>query len=484
MTHTRSTRTKKQTRIRMAAAAAMAAAIVATSAAGCGSADGVVGGACATSYTQCGLTCVDLETDNDNCGACGHVCAPSTACVNGNCRDLSLDATADGNENGDGSSEANADAESFPDGDLFCDANQPGCHRGDSGNGDDGASEDGDSSLASGDGASGEGSAGDGSTIPEASTGDASHDGSIPDASPSDACAPPFNTPAACGACGITCTAPNSVCSLEDGGYQCVPSCAPPLVECDGHCVNIARDPNNCGACGTTCASQYCFLATCQGDVAGNIIVIGHDFDTTKSTDQEAKLLTNSVFYNPPTVRLLSFEHYVNAAAVTNAKSILTAYATAQHYTLTITATSDDSFIDKGLTIANLDAVIIWDQPTAPSGTLGALGSAWAPSLSKFAEGGGLVIVLDAAQGIAEMPALETNAALLAVTGHTAVASGTPADVPLAGLSIARGMTSVYVVGTNTASFTTSEPASQKTLYVANVQGQPLQLLAVQKIVN
>jgi hypothetical protein len=482
MTPIRTTRTRKQTRVRTAAAVAMAAAIVAATAAGCGSADGVVGGACATSYTQCGLSCVNLETDKSNCGACGHECGPSVACVKGVCLESSFDATADGSETDANEEEANADAESFLDGE-FCDANQPGCHRGDSGNVDDGAS-DGDSSSSSGDGAS-EGSIGDGST-PDGSTVDASHDGSVSDSGggPVDACAPPFNTPAACGACGVTCAAPNPICSLEDGGYECAPTCAPPLVQCEGHCVNLSRDPDNCGVCGTVCASQYCYLATCQGNVAGSIMVIGHDFDTTKSTDQEAKLLTNAVFYNPPTVHLLSFEHYANAAAVTNAKGILTAYATTQHYSLTITATSDDAFIDKGLTISNEDAVIVWDQPTAPAGTLGALGTQWGPSLSKFAQEGGLVIVLDAAQGTGEMPALETNAALLAVTGHTVVATGTPADVPLAGLSIARGMTNVYVVGTNTASFTTSEPASLRTLFVANVQGQTTQLLAVQKIVN
>ncbi len=462
----------------MAAAVAMVFAIVATTAVGCGSADGVVGGECASAYTQCDLACVDLQKDKSNCGACGHVCAPAIACVSGQCVSLSLDATTDAeNEGSDGGDDATADvdAESLLDAEN-CDAVDPGCHRRDSATDDSG-----DSSFTS-DGS--EGSTGDDGSSSEASTSDASFDGSARDASATDACVPPYNLPANCGACGVTCSDPNPVCLLENGAYECAPTCPPPLVECAGHCVNLAHDPSNCGVCGTTCESQYCFLATCQGNVAGNVLVIGHDFAATKSTDQEAKLLTNAVFYNPPTVRLLSFEHYVSAPAVANAKALLTAYATLQHYALTIDATSDDSFIDKGLTIANEDAVIVWDQPSAPAGKLGTLGSQWAPALSKFAQGGGLVIVLDAAQGTAEMPAFETNAALLAVTGHKVVTAGSPADVPLAGLSIARGMTSVYVVQTNTASFTTSEPPSQKTFYVANVQGQATQLLAVQKIVN
>ena len=64
--------------------------------------------------------------------------------------------------------------------------------------------------------------------------------------------------------------------------------------------------------------------------------------------------------------------------------------------------------------------------------------------------------------------------------------AGTPADVPLFGQSIARGMTSVYSVDANSAWFTTSETPGPKTLFVANVEqdAAPLQLLAVQKIVN
>jgi hypothetical protein len=35
--------------------------------------------------TVCGKACVDLTTDDDNCGACGHTCAPTSACNAGAC---------------------------------------------------------------------------------------------------------------------------------------------------------------------------------------------------------------------------------------------------------------------------------------------------------------------------------------------------------------------------------------------------------------
>jgi hypothetical protein len=164
-------------------------------------------------------------------------------------------------------------------------------------------------------------------------------------------------------------------------------------------------------------------------------------------------------------VNLVSFEHYANPAAVVNGLKILTKYASSPVVTFNVQSTSDDTSLSNDLLLASATVVLIWDQPNAPAGTLGTLGTTWAPHLTKFAQGGGIVIALDADQGVGEMPALVTNAGLLAVTGHAQVAPGTPADVPLASLSIARGMTTVYLVETNTAWFTTSEPSGTKTLY-------------------
>ena len=110
----------------------------------------------------------------------------------------------------------------------------------------------------------------------------------------------------------------------------------------------------------------------------------------------------------------------------------------------------------------------------------------WATHFSTYVQGGGIVIVLNGDQGAQEMPQLITNAALLAVTGQGLVTSGSPADVPYFGQYIARGMTSKYAVGANTAWFSTSETPSATTLFIANVEQDagPLQLLAVQKIIN
>lgn len=47
--------------------------------------DGTPQCVCGPGRTQC-TTCTDLETDNQNCGACGNVCANDVACVDGLCR--------------------------------------------------------------------------------------------------------------------------------------------------------------------------------------------------------------------------------------------------------------------------------------------------------------------------------------------------------------------------------------------------------------
>lgn len=40
---------------------------------------------CSEPEVACGQTCIDIQTDIDNCGACGNACGRGTACVDGEC---------------------------------------------------------------------------------------------------------------------------------------------------------------------------------------------------------------------------------------------------------------------------------------------------------------------------------------------------------------------------------------------------------------
>jgi hypothetical protein len=72
-------------------------------------------------------------------------------------------------------------------------------------------------------------------------------------------------------ASGITITNPT------DAGVE-VLTCDLPTTKCGTECLLLDTDPENCGHCGRVCASGICSAGTCAGDIAGHVIVIGHDY--------------------------------------------------------------------------------------------------------------------------------------------------------------------------------------------------------------
>ncbi len=435
--------------------------------AGCGSEDGIVGGACAAGYAQCGSQCVTLSSDPNNCGTCGNVCASGT-CSAGHCpggdattdapRDALQDASdaSDGTMTGDGPGETGVDVlvegalpEAGDGSDVFTDA-------------------------------PGEGSGGDGG------------DGTVSDA-PGDACGPPFTTIANCGGCGNVCQA-TEFCSPVglpvDGGvdagldgsadgadvgpntgvYRCVSMCPSPYVACGGTCIDVTSDPDNCGGCGVVCASGICAKGACTGATPGHTVVIGHDYASAGVTS-EASLLANAVFLprtNP--LRVLSFEQYADTTQMVHVKAILKAAAQSSGRTLTLTPETDYTRVPADLVaVPAYDVVLVYDQPNAPTGTLATIGAAWQTSITKFFIGGGDVVVLDGASGAhPEMATLLTSSGLLLTSSEVPIATGTQLLVVASGDAVGNFVVSPYAAQTDTVSFVTSEANGGNVTYVVD----------------
>ncbi|HYO92946.1 MAG TPA: hypothetical protein VER33_00475, partial [Polyangiaceae bacterium] len=98
--------------------------------------------------------------------------------------------------------------------------------------------------------------------------------------------------------------------------------------------------------------------------------------------------------------------------------------AAARGRTLVLDTIRTPSQLSSVLNIGDYDVFLIYEQSAAPTGELASLGAAWGGSqvLDSFARAGGVIVVLDGAQGTGEMPEFISNADLLDVTGHTPIA--------------------------------------------------------------
>ena len=284
-----------------------------------------------------------------------------------------------------------------------------------------------------------------------------------------DSCTPPYESVEHCGACDISCN-PVDTCSLGDSGtFQCVPLCSPPLSDCDGTCVDESDDPDNCGTCGKICRSGFCVGGLCTGTTPGDIVVIGYDYHVSNPEVAQASLLANAAFIptsNP--LRILSFELYADATSVSNVKAILNAKAAAlgqQKNMYTVPASGAD--VPAELSIVSYDELIVYDQADASPGVLGPLGSMWAATLAAFTSAGGVVLSLDGAAGTTqEMPIFNTNAGLLAISGHTVIPQKTPLAIVASNDVVVRGVVSPFASELDSVYFTTSVPTGGNVTYV------------------
>jgi hypothetical protein len=182
-------------------------------------------------YVACGNTCVNLQTDDNNCGSCGNQCpAGSSGCVNGTCGcSVGYTQCNDGIYYGPIGSCVDTRTDSSNCGSCGnqCQPSAPLCN---------------DGVCSAQCTASGLVLCGGYSPFPGV-------EGS---------CVDPQTDANNCGACGVVCTG-----SLVCQAGQCV--CPPGHLSCAGNCVDPMSANDNCGQCGTRCiAGKSCAGGKCQ----------------------------------------------------------------------------------------------------------------------------------------------------------------------------------------------------------------------------
>jgi hypothetical protein len=196
---------------------------------------------CPSPYIDCSGSCVDLQTDHLNCGACGDACLSGQVCEAGACQNSCLSGLTL-------CSGACVDLQRDP---MNCGSCASRC-------------------------ASDEVCVG-GTCVLACPPGFDDCSGSCRDLQ---------TDRLNCGACDNAC----GVAEVCDAGV-CSFMCLSPLTDCSGLCTNLDDDPDNCGSCGHACdethATAYCASGSC-----GLICDTNHDdCDVDVTTGCEAPLM-------------------------------------------------------------------------------------------------------------------------------------------------------------------------------------------------
>lgn len=290
---------------------------------------------------------------------------------------------------------------------------------GSNGNGGNGPGEAGNGAAAAPQGGEGE--------LPDGGFFDSPVDG-LSDAEPPLECLPPHDSPAHCGDCDTKCSDPTPLCAPDgDGSFECVPKCVAPLVECRGQCVDpdsYKSDPDNCGMCGNECPSDICQSGKCVGARFGHIALLCMDMGSATSDSSPAAVLANAMSIPPKTpIRALAYTRGASAAAVNRTTMLIHTVVPNVSF---VEAKTVEDVTDK-LNITDFQVLLIHDLDQAVSGEPAAAATTWesASVLSSFARAGGVIIVIDGADGTGEMHELINAGNLLDPSGATSITGQT-----------------------------------------------------------
>lgn len=189
--------------------------------------------------------------------------------------------------------------------------------------------------------------------------------------------------------------------------------CDGSLVACRGECIPVTNDAANCGACGKICPSNLCVEGECQGALAGDVVVLGHDYASSSSTSAQAKMIANafSIATTDP-IRVLAF------AASDEERALISTSVRFRGVAFTSATEADLEATDLA---KHFDVVLVQDAGSAAS----YLGARTHGSLETFTKKGGIVVAVD--DGASDMPAFLRDSGLLSMDGHEIL----PADTQI-----------------------------------------------------
>jgi hypothetical protein len=294
-------------------------------------------------------------------------------------------------------------------------------------------------------------------------------------------CLPPHDTPSHCGDCETQCIDPTPLCAPDgNGSFECVPLCDPPLVECQGQCVDPASfnsDPDNCGRCGNACPSDICQDGMCVGARYGNIALLCSDVNSANASSSLTTLLGNAVFMpatNPVTV--LAYTRGASAAAVNRVNQVIGWAGAGRGRSAEITEARTPEAVTENLNVLDYQVFLIHDLDQAASGEPESVAADWENDsvLSSFSKAGGVIVVLDGGDGTAEMHELINAGNLLPVTiaGQTEITgeqvhNTAPADV------LGVNVLSPFLASSHTCTFDTNLVSDSETIIVLSDDNLP-----------
>lgn len=305
--------------------------------ASCGSP--VVGAECRAGWLECDGICVEVQTDEHNCGACGHECGPFE-CSGGMCGPLRAH------------EDAGADASmSLPDAGLDA-STEPGVGKGGIG-----------SPFSPDSGLSG---------------------CAVGEIECTSGCTDTLRDHYHCGDCDTRC---GSEQYCVEG--MCKDACDDPLHLCRGTCVDYQTDERNCGSCGHVCASGICTKGVCGDVIPGSLIVIGHDFSA--ATPAMQIIASNAVLLpQGAPVRVLVYRGSARRAEYNGVINAINSKGTAwEQVNVTV-----DRVVPE---LAHAGTLVILPQDTTSDSALDSIGRSWALAISQFLYRGGVVVLFEGA---------------------------------------------------------------------------------------